>query len=256
MKILLMILLGNAASFIVMRAWWQESGSLSAKLVRMRRPQEGDAGETVFLIAGNLAQPKAAFKFLAPQLQERRCAALCYKMIGWSALETARTIVRAAGEGTAVVYAISLGDQVARHLETLMPRGRLKILAINPCPSRMALRKWVRWLLTVVAPVFWVVCHLLGWLSVIPMIPATGGKYSLILLADQYMALAYGLTPWTTTRTRGVILSQHDKLLDNRYLKSLFKKSRIIRIPTKHGDTVRAGAEYLRSVNELLDLIR
>lgn len=257
-EILLCILAINCASFIAARIWWRLTGRLSAEIIMPRRKFriEGE-NEVIFLSAGNLAQPRKAFEFLHPQLKRKQFAFLKFKMIGWSALETAKAVARAVGPDDQVtVYAISVGDHVARYLETSPIREQVQIYTINPCPHRRALRKELRVLLMIAAPIFWVLCHLLGWLSIIPFIPATGGKYSLILLADQYMAISFDMPPIYTSQTRGVILSTADELLDNDYLERVFAGRKVIEIPTHHGDTVGAATEYLYGVEKLLELLK
>ncbi len=134
-------------------------------------------------------------------------------------------------------------------------RERLETYTINPCSNRRALRSELRILLAAAAPVFWAICHILGWVSVIPFIPATGGKYSLILLADQYMVIAFDKPPLYTSRTRGMVLSVADELLDNNYLEQeAFVGVKVVRVPTNHGDTVGMAYEYLRGVEKLLEL--
>lgn len=215
-----------------------------------------DENEMIFLSAGNLAQPREAFRFLRSILKRKQFAFLKFKMIGWSALETAKAVTRAVGPDDQVtVYAISVGDHVARYLEVSAISDRLEVYTINPCSNCRALRQGLRILLTIAAPIFWVICHMLGWVSIIPFIPATGRKYSLILLADQYMVIAFDKPPLHTSRTRGVVLSATDELLDNNYLEQeAFVGVRVARVPTRHGDTVGRGYEYLRGIKKLLGL--
>lgn len=237
-----------------MRIWWYLTGKLSAEIVMPHNRLQTE-NEVIFLSAGNLAQPWKAFQFMQSVLRGTQYAFLRFRMIGWSARATAKAVAQTTRSyDRATMYAISVGDHVARHIESLPISGRFQIYTINPCPNRRALRSSLRFLLTVSAPILWVFCHLIGWLSIIPLIPATGGKYSLVLLADQYVTIAFDTPPLHTSRTKGVILSTMDELLDNGYLRQTFADNKITNVPTRHGDTVGMDSEYLRGVEELLEL--
>ncbi len=110
MEILGIILAINCVSFVIARIWWRLTGRLSAEIIVPRRKfrVEGE-NEIIFLSAGNLAQPREAFRFLRPILKRKQFAFLKFKMIGWSALETAKAIAQAVGPDDQVtVYAISV----------------------------------------------------------------------------------------------------------------------------------------------------
>lgn len=206
----------------------------------------------IFLIAGNLNQAVAAFEFMEPLLTGRDYTFVQYRALGWSAKDTARAITQKASGQKITVFTISVGDHVARHLETMTWNG-LEIYAINPCPDRKSLRPSLRLALTVVAPILEVFCHLIGWLSIIPIIPTPDAPYSLMLLADQYFALAFERTPKAIGHTEAVLISLNDELLDNCYLQWKFKKTRKIAIETRHGDTIGAAALYLEGMEIALN---
>lgn len=249
------MLLVNAVSFVLARIFWRVTGKLSAKLDMPWERKTRDIKDIVVLSPGNLAQPRGAFGFLFPLLREKRCIFLKFKMIGWSAKSTVKTVLKATQDADSImVFTISLGDQIARRLEKTSVWKKLDVCAINPCPSRKALKPIWRWLLTFLGPVFWVFCHAIGWLSIIPLIPGTGGKYSLVLLADQYMTLAYSRPPRCTTRTKRVLLSRNDELLRNAYLERFFRRANIEWVPCGHADTVRQKPVFLHGVAKLLGL--
>lgn len=231
------------------------TGRLSAKLDMPWKKKTRGIKDVVVLSPGNRAQPRGAFGFLFPIIREKRCFFLKFKMIGWSARSTVKTVLKATQDADSImVFTISLGDQIARRLEITEVRRKLDVCAINPCPSRKALKPTWRWLLTFLGPVFWVFCHAIGWLSIIPLIPGTGGRYSLVLLADQYITLAYSRPPKRTTHTKRVLLSRNDELLCNGYLESFFRKANIGWVPCGHADTVRQKPVFLHGVAKLLGL--
>lgn len=258
MRILFALLGLNALSFIVTRMVWWIRDDLSAKIVIPRKKlRTEDDNKIIFLSAGNLAQPKKAFQFLKPILRREQCAFLEFKMIGWSPRSTTKAIVEEITSSgcEATLWTISVGDHVGRYLGTYSCRKfPMQTYAINPCPERKALRHGLGGLLMIVAPILWTLAHLLGWLSIIPIIPATGGKYSLILLADQYMVVAYDTPEKNTARTHGVILSSQDELLDNNFLEKYFKNTKIVYVSTHHGDTVGMANRYLRGAELLKEL--
>ncbi len=263
MRLLLSLIMLNTLSFIVARIIWWLRDDLSAKIIMPRKKlQSEDEKEIIFLAAGNLAQPEKAFEFLRPVFERKPYAFLQFKMIGWDSRATAKAIIDESIKSgkNVTLWTISVGDHVGRYLEGYFfgqqefKRGGTRIYAVNPCPTRRALRAGLRGLLMIAAPILWVIAHLLGWLSIVPFIPATGGKYSLILLADQYMGIAYDMCPKNTSQTQGIILSTQDELLDNEFLeKGYFTCIKIVYVSTRHGDTVGMSHEYLRGAKELLE---
>lgn len=248
--ILIAIAIANCISFILMRFIWQSAERLGAELVQ--HVGDPDSKTMDYFIAGNLNQPEAAFEFMRDETGDNYTYAN-YCPMGWDVFTTATEIAEDILEHKyqARIFTISVGDHVARYLENL---GNLdiKVYAINPCPNGRTLRRPLAILLTIAAPLFSLVCHGLGWISIIPLIPTVGGKYSLMLLADQYTTIAYDLPSLQTKKTAGVILSKNDELLNNDAIRPMFGDDKIVTIDSSHGNTVGAGLEYLRGMRDLL----
>lgn len=194
------LLVLNALSFTLARVLLGQNGGLAGTL----EPHVSDENcrEMVYLIAGNLNQPEPAFKFMMSEVGPN-WTYVNFGTLGWSVKSTAKAIIKDIREHNykARVFAISVGDQVARYLEAELGE-EIKIYNINPCSTRMALQPKWRALTSLALPVE-AICHLIfGWLSVIPFIEIGGGKnYSLITLIDQYWAMAYNHLPLGTTET-------------------------------------------------------
>ncbi len=241
----------NCMSFVLMRVRWRETSKLSGEFVQ----QIGNhASKTMdYFIAGNLNQPEAAFEFMRSEFGEN-FTYVNYSTHGWSAFDTVEKIATDIIEHSyqARIFTISVGDHVARYLEHYGTRD-IKIYAINPCSNHTTLRRPLSLLLVMGAPLLGLLCCGLGWLSIIPVIPTVGGEYSLMLLADQYMTIAYDLPPRAAAKTVGVICSKNDELLRNEIIRQFFGSAKIVEIDTTHGDTVGAGSKYLQGMQELLD---
>lgn len=272
LTIVLILLCLNCFSFIMARIVLCLNGGTAAKFERAKVGKTGDA--MTYLIAGNLNQPLTAFKFLKPELS----GALTYaqfRMMGWNAQATAENIAKEVKDRNFAkvnVYTISLGDHVGRYLEEYLGgECELQIVAINPCTDVSFLRKPLDVLLKIGSPIFEAVCHGLGWLSAIPLIPAPeGNHYSLMLLADQHWSIAYDHPQHLIENTIGVICSRlklddetgkndNDGLLENAAIRSYFWRGveaademLVITIPTSHGDTLNYDYEYLFGVQQIL----
>ena len=255
LEYLLGILIGmaivNFASFVFMRPRWRANGRLGGELV----PHIGDPNSKLmdYVVAGNANQGWAAFGFMRSKLHSNYTY-VNYSTVGWEVTTMVEKIATDIKEHNykARIFTISVGDHVARYLEN---DGSLDVTAyaINPCPNCWSVKWYLMVLLFVFAPIFCLICYGLGWLSIIPFIPTVGGKYSLMLLADQYLTIVYDLPPNATTKTAGIVLSKNDQLLNNDAIKQTFSKLKPEYVDAAHGDTVGAGSEYLRAVEKLLN---
>ena len=250
MEFIVAILLLNSLSFVLARLYWRVHGDLATEFITPDDQTPNPELGHVFLIAGTGNQPKPAFAFMEPDLREKGYAFtyLHYKQIGWNARVTADQLRDAiTPHEPCTLCTISVGDHVARYLERYtLPK--LSVYAINPCPRRKTLQlKW-KIALVALAPLAQIVCHLLGWLSLIPVVPSVAGKFSLMLMVDQYWSLAYDHPPRSFTHTRGVVLSRSDEFLDNDQIKREFWTAKSLTIPSKHGDTVDNAPEYWQAM--------
>ncbi len=259
LSVLIVLVVLNCLSFVIARIILFATSGLTARFEREMKSLRSITG--TYLIAGNLNQAWTAFQFLRPELHGY-ATYVQFRMMGWSADTTAKQIVRDAKErglNTVYVYTISLGDHVGRYLEQYLGDScDLKIIAINPCTDVSFVRQPLRTMLKIGVPIFEVFCHGLGWLSTIPLIPTPDGKYSLILLADQYWSIAYDRPIHLTDHTIGVICSQpgdddNDGLLENAAIREYFQSENtcIVNIKTNHGTTIACGDEYLDSVRQI-----
>lgn len=251
----------NCTSFIMMRLLWGLGGRLATNVV-VRRPKDPhrQSSEVVFLAAGILNQPAAAFAFAEPMLKDKTIYYLNFKQIGWSACATACVIADIIEDDkleNVQIYAISASELVACYLRHIQKLGKWPLkfseVAIDPCPRISAVQSRYRWILTIGTPLFEAACHVIGWLSIIPIIHTPGGRYSLTLLADQLWEIAYNdisliASPVSDYRA---ILNLNDEFLDNNFLASYTSGQQIVKVAARHGDTIGFANAYAEGLSNL-----
>lgn len=250
-KVILGALLINAITFIIARCWWGLRGSLAATLeAHINDPNDKTM---TYLIAGNLNQADTAFKFMEPFFGSNYTF-VQFSTKGWSAQATAERIAQDIQENgyQAQIFTISLGDHVARYLEQELGNA-IKIYAINPCPNRSVLQKPWGTILKYVAPFAEILCHSLGWVSYLPIVPSFGGNYSPILLIDQFRCIYYDDPPRKSSHTYGVICSNGDTFLDNATIEKFYLNAEIEHIDAGHSDIVDNADLYYNAISNLLE---
>lgn len=250
-KVILGAILLNAITFVVARVWWSLRGELAATL----ETHIGDPEDVTmtYLIAGNLNQADTAFKFMESELGSNYTF-VQFNTKGWSAKATAKLIAKDIRDHGYYgrIFTISLGDHVARYLEQELGR-KIEVYAINPCPNRDALQSPFRTVLRFATPFAETLCHTLGWVSYLPIVPAFGGKYSLALLIDQYWNIYYDYPPLGASQTYGVICSTEDSFLDNDELGCFYLDANIEYVNAGHSDIVNSADQYNSAIRSLLD---
>lgn len=249
-KLILWILLINAASFIAARLWWDIHGDLAATLeAHISDPEDP---RMTYLIAGNQNQADAAFDFMRSEFGANYTF-VQFSRKGWSAESTAERIAQDVLEHDydARVFTISLGDHAARYLEKTLGCG-VEIWAINPCPNRNAVQQKLHPVLRYATPAAEVACHAIGWLSYFPRVKSWSGNYSLILLIDQYWCVYYDYPPEVTRQTYGVICSTQDELLNNAVIEAMYLDAELEYVDTSHSNIVDAADLYLNAIRNLL----
>lgn len=244
--ILLSLLFLNACSFILYRTQWPHP----CKIVHWRKPRKGRAIN--YFIAGTFNQPQYAFRFLTKEVQGGLAFAQ-FDNLGWNAFDTARAIAHdiCKNRYRATIYTISVGDQVARYLEDTLG-DMVKVITINPCTRPQVLKPFFFYGSKIVAPLLQLVCHLiLGWLSALPILHTANDNYSLILLADQLMAIAYGDPPRVKAQTVGLVCSNEDEFLRNTQIIQEFANVPTSIIAAKHARTTEKPNLYLDAIRNL-----
>lgn len=213
-------------------------------------PKPAKGGRLNYFLAGNLNQPEAAYAFLLPEIDGEVIFAR-YRLLGWNARYSARKICQhiRLSKRRARVFTLSVSDSVGRELERMLGE-RVEIIAINPASDPSLIGRPFRIALRIVTPIMFVLCYLLGWLSVLPLIPTVGGRYSLILLTDQWLTLAYGCFPLPEGGTKVVVCSLEDEFLDNAEVLNFFvdPQTQIVAVDATHGNTVDEGEKYLEKL--------
>lgn len=256
-KVILVVVVLNILSFAAARVYWWLSGKTGGEFEPHLAEQINQAaGEQTmtYLIAGNLAQPESAFKFMEAEFGQNYTY-VSFGIYGWDAKTAAKYIAEDVKEHNyrARVFTISLGDHVARYLEADTDlRGKLEIYAINPCPNRSVLQKPYDTVLRFCVPLAKGVCYALGWASVLPVIPCDGGNYSLILLIDQFYGIYYDSPPLGASQTYGIICSKRDEFICNEIVERIYLDAEITEIDTAHGDTIGESSKYSDAISSLI----
>ena len=213
-----------------------------------------DGGVMNYFIAGNLAQPRQAFSLFtdgyASYQVDGGITYATFSTIGYRPSTVAKQIEEdaLAHNFQAHIWTISLGDEVARELES---RGNLKnmeICSINPCVDISTVSEKMRTLVKVFVIPAGAIKVALGMISYIPFIQVDGGNYSVSTLIDQYLAIySYRASKDAADykNTKLVVYSQDDWFLDNNTVSQYFQGVKNVIAETEHGNTVLGKDAYL-----------
>lgn len=246
---LIIVALLNAATYL----YYAANHATGCQLQVWRKARSSN--KMNYFIAGIMDQPQPVFRFIKNDVQGGITYVNCSRY-GWDPEKIADMIAEDIGAHNydATIYTISIGDHVARCLDHPFNQN-IKIVAINPCSTPQMLRLRWRIVLKPVAVLLFILRAILGWLSVVSLIPAINGKYSLALLTDQLLIMGFDTPRQYTKRTIGVICSQHDQFLDNQAVLGYFifiGQDRIITLDTQHAYTVREPRLYQEAVRKIL----
>ncbi len=212
-------------------------------------------GKMTYLIAGNLNQPLTAFRFLADEIMGEGVTAVNYLPSGFKPERIAGQIIKDIDENYyhAVVYTISVGDQVGHYIRRVCD-NKVPVIAINPCTTPIFLKKPIYYVMKIFTPILMIIDWALGWLSEIKWIPASGNRYSLTLLFTQWFQIAYG--PHVSFRKDqtiplGIICSRRDEFLDNDNIDMVYPQATTEYIDSTHGNTINDGKKYLAGIRAL-----
>ena len=139
----------------------------------------------IYFIAGILNQPIRAFHYFSYRGFCR--VYLNYSVFGFNPKRAGKQLDKLMKDGD-VVCGVSIGAKPIAYSTT----NGFKRVLINPCTHPEILQPKYFWLIRIFAPLFKLLTFLLGWISILPLISAEGGRYSLALLADQLFWIGYG----------------------------------------------------------------
>lgn len=204
------------------------------------------------LIAGFFNQPFSAYRELCVSHSEQEIY-VTYSCLGWNAKNSAIQLdkVLSRFSGRVDVYTISIGDKIVRNMTRCN-----HIYSINPCPNPCVLQKEWQKKLPPLAILLEVVTFMLGWLSVIPLIPTDDSPYSIALIADQLWEASVNRS--TKAYNRGIssfVLSSKDEYINNDFIFHFYRTSWLPfeTIETGHAKTADLawGTEYNRALENL-----
>lgn len=281
MTILLLLELLNIVTFSWMRA---QDASKCADLVVLK--EDPCSNVVNYVIAGLLNQADTVFHAYKDDF-EGTVIAVNFRSTGWEPRRAAESIridiaLRCLDRGLnnsagtssnrpeVRIWAVSVGGQVANWVDTLASAGTVKVVLINPCTSPICLKPNFQGYETLAQGLCTILGeHLLGWVSLLPIIPMSGvdatapgrnWEYSPILLADQLVAITAGRQPVSAPRADVVILSERDQFLDNQMIRKLYMltpDNYIITIDADHAGTAVYADQYrvaFRRATEILSV--
>ncbi len=241
-KILLLLYLINVVSCMVVR--FHYGGKLIID------DQTSDETSKVWLIAGLQNQPQTAYRYIEIEGYEK--AYLKYSYLGFSPKAAAQQMGEII-EKDDVVCGVSVGAKPLEYAESL---DEVRMILINPCGHPKALRPEFYYLTRCLSPLTEVVSYALGWIAVIPMVPADIGVHSSVaLLVDQLFWIGWGDPQFNPTNC-GVVVSTEDEFLEAESLCDIYRGADFAEISTKHGRTGSNSngdaTKYERAINSLL----
>lgn len=236
-----------------------------AKLQELRHEKDNPHKVINYIIPGMLRMPKRA---LQPFVNEMVGDVIFVDLncTVWDSEVFAKQIAEDAkskGYKNVRIFAISIGDKIARRLDSKVGHELRKSGAvittydINPCANRAEIKSGFRLGLILGAPLFKLGAFLLGPLGYLDIIPgdqptkADPNKHSLVELASQIWAIAFEDTG-KFTRSSNLVLSRGDARLDNQQIQNDAERANSIAvINSGHADIIGYKDNFLDALNDL-----
>lgn len=207
-------------------------------------------GRKVFLIAGLQNQPDTAYQYI--ELAGYNRVDLEFSFFGFNPKKAGRQLEGIATSEDAIC-GISVG---AKTIEYCPSQPGCRVVLINPCSHPEVLKTNYYYLTRCLSPLAEVISYGLGWISVLPVIPADLGHHtSIALLVDQLFWIGWG-EPDVMAENCGVIISTDDEFLEMRRLRDVYCGAEQVEIATMHGRTGTKSHNqaqlYNDAINQLL----
>lgn len=246
--IILICFLVNLFSALVARITGTTNESLIIRTENdMDNTSKGD--KFAFCIAGFLNQPETAFRYIS--IPGYKKAYVNFSQYGWNPKWMGRALEKLKKDDD-IMIGISIGAQAAWNADAD------RTILINPCSTPRALQKKYYWLIMALSPLAQIISYVLGWISLIPFIPAQDRKYSIALLVDQLFWMGHGRCLKDLPAETGIIISDKDEFLENKnvikYYDEKVPHASIISIDTMHarlGDK-KDAPKYQAAIDYLL----
>jgi len=217
-----------------------------------------------YFVAGILNQPLEAFAFMfdLPILQHDTIKLMPYSNRRAHVSKMADAILRDATEHhyqKVRIFTISVGTTVAclagRRMTKYPGEFELECYLINPCPNAQFLKPVVNHRLIFLYPLMVILGIVLGPLAFVPLIPASGRHFSVVLSITQVEQILFGEPILAGHRqyVKGVVISDSDEFLDNTAICEFYADQQIIQLEkAKHSDTIGAADKYRVAIEQLL----
>ena len=205
----------------------------------------------IYLISGLKSQPDKSYAKINFTGYDR--VLLKFSLLGYNPALAGRQLSRFMRPED-VVCAVSLG---AQSIEYSYRYGERQSILINPCShseiyqeNRSRHPKLRR-----LSPLFVTITFLMGWVGVLPLLPADmGDRTSFALLMDQVFWMDYGSPELRPSQKVGIVISTEDEVLDNHGAYALYRGAHFVEIATPHGriGSSRYAKAYERAIAKLL----
>lgn len=241
-KIVLILYLINVVSCAIVRLY--HGGEF------IINDQTPETSNKAWLVAGLQNQPKTAYRYISIEGYEK--AYMEYSYLGFCPKAAARQIEDIVKTND-IVCGVSVGAKPIEYTENL---GTIRVILINPCSHPKALRPEFYYLTRCLSPLAEVISYALGWIAVIPIIPADiGVRTSIALLVDELFWIGWG-DPQSDLTDYGVVVSTEDEFLMQESLYQIYDCADFVEIKTKHdrtGSNSNGDAEkYEHAISSLL----
>ena len=244
-----------------------------AELLPMRHEKDNPHKVVNYLIPGMLRVPRKALEPFANEMVGDVVFVDLNSKV-WDSKHFAEQIVNDIREGgykDVRIFAISIGDKVARQLDSEvgheLRKSGIKITTydINPCANRGEVKGGFRLGLVLGAPLFRLITFALGPIGYLDIIPGDQGsvsdpnRHSLVEISSQLWAIAFEDTGKFKKSRDNIVLSRDDARLDNDKIVADAGGSardgglpgHIVMISGGHADVIGYKVSYLDALNDL-----
>lgn len=242
------------------------SDAITYGMVRVVNHQIGSKRTVNYFVAGMFCQPLRAFAFMLdlPIFADDTIKLLPYSQRRAHFSKMADVILEDVAENhyqKVRIFAISVGAIVPYYIGERMAKKRskdefeLECYLINPCQTAQFLKPKVRRCLLMTYPLMVLLVIILGPLSFVSIIPASGERFSVALAVSQVEQYLFrtSISAGHRQYVKVVMMSRLDEFLENCSIHAFYARRPLKYLDEiKHSDTIGAATAYLKAMEEAL----
>lgn len=242
------------------------SDAITCGMARIVSYQVGSKRTVNYFVAGMFCQPLRAFAFMLnlPIFADDTIKLLPYSQRRAHFSKMADLILEDVAKNhyeKVRIFAISVGAIVPYYIGEKMAKNRtgskfeLECYLINPCQTAQFLKPKVRRRLLIAYPLMVWLTIILGPLSFVPVIPASGEWFSVALAVsqvEQYL-LRSSISAEHRRYVKIVMMSRLDEFLENTAIHAFYARRPLKSLNgVTHADTIGAAIKYFEAMEEAL----